>query len=158
MIDYRKVNVTHHLSSYEVILPIWNGNQPILKPFEPWKIVRKAPKSNDFGLGWYRAYNASKHDRQDDFKKANLENLLMAIAGLQVLISSQFANQDFSSGSTLLVISGHSYHPMEPCIGGLFRIKYPDDWLDSELYDFDWSLLVRHEERFAQINYDAIRY
>jgi hypothetical protein len=40
MTDYRKVDATHHLSSYELMLPIWNGTPPILKPFEPWKPAR----------------------------------------------------------------------------------------------------------------------
>ena len=29
MTDYKKVDATHHLSSYEVMLPIWNGTLPI---------------------------------------------------------------------------------------------------------------------------------
>jgi hypothetical protein len=33
--DYRKVDATHHLSSYEVMLPIWSGAPRIFKPFEP---------------------------------------------------------------------------------------------------------------------------
>jgi hypothetical protein len=57
----------------------------------------------------------------------------MAVAGLLVLISSQFRNEDFTAGSEALAISGYDYHPMEPSIGSLFRIKYPDDWTDDEL-------------------------
>jgi hypothetical protein len=77
MTDFRKVDVTHHLSSYEVMLPIWNGTPPTLKPFEPWKSARGLPNPGGLSLPWYQAYNASKHDRQDEFKKANLENLVM---------------------------------------------------------------------------------
>ena len=55
MSDYRKVDVTHHLSSYEVMLPIWNGDPPILKPFEAWKSVRGMPNPNGFSLTWYQA-------------------------------------------------------------------------------------------------------
>ncbi|MBL3567098.1 hypothetical protein JMM59_19085, partial [Rhodovulum sulfidophilum] len=124
--DYRKVDVTHHLSSYEVMLPIWNGANKLIKPFEPWKAGRGLRHIPGLSLQWYQAYNASKHDRQNEFKKANLENLVMAVAGLLVLISSQFRDQDFSAGSASLELSGSDYHPLEAATGSLFRIKYPD--------------------------------
>ena len=154
--DYRKVDATHHLSSYEVMLPIWNDTPLILKPFEPWKPARGLPDRVALSLSWYQAYNASKHDRQDEFKKANLENLVTAVAGLLVLISSQFQGQDFTAGPPLLALSGYDYHPMEASIGSLFRIKYPDDWVDDELYDFDWTVLQSQKDRFEKIDFDAI--
>jgi hypothetical protein len=145
MKDYRKVDATHHLSSYEVILPIWNGAPRILKPFEPWKPARGQPDRKGLSLPWYQAYNASKHDRQDKFKRANFDNLVMAVAGLLALISSQFRNRDFSAGPTLLSTE-QDYHPMEASIGSLFRIKYPEDWTDAELYDFDWRGLKTQKD------------
>lgn len=36
MNDYRKINTTHRLSSYEVKLPVWNGAHNIRKPFFKW--------------------------------------------------------------------------------------------------------------------------
>lgn len=123
MSDYRKVDVTHHLSSYEVMLPIWNGTPPILRPFEPWRLTRGQANPGGHFLPWYRAYNASKHDRQDEFKQASFENVIMAAAGLLVLLSSQFGSYDFSAGPMSLDIAGEAYHPMEPSIGSLFRIN-----------------------------------
>lgn len=156
MSDFRKVDVTHHLSSYEVMLPIWNGVPPIFRPFEPWKVGRGLAMPGGLSLPWYQAYNASKHDRQDEFKRANLDNLVMAVAGLLVLLSSQFRDEDFSAGSTSLGLSGHDYYPMEAAIGSLFRIKYPDDWVEDELYDFDWTVLRTQGSRFEKIDFDAI--
>lgn len=156
MSDYRRVDVTHHLSSYEVILPIWNGTPPILRPFDPWRLARGSAKLPGVGLPWYQAYNASKHDRQEAFKQGNLETLVMAVAGLLVLISSQFLDRDFSAGSQSISLSGYDYHPMQASIGSLFRISYPDDWADDELYDFDWTVLKDQSQRFEKINYDAI--
>jgi hypothetical protein len=156
MIDYRKVETTHHLSSYEVMLPIWNGTPPTLNPFQPWKAGRGLPKPRGISLPWYQAYNASKHDRHDEFKKANFENLVMAVAGLLALISSQFRDQDFSAGSEAIGDEGYGDHPMEPSIGSLFRIKYPDDWTDAELYDFDWTVLKVQNERFEKIDFNVI--
>ena len=146
--DYRKVDATHHLSSYEVMLPIWNDRPLILNPFEPWKPARGLPDRGGSSLPWYQAYNASKHDRQDEFKKANLENLITAVAGLLVLISSQFSGEDFTAGPRLFAASGYDYHPMEASISPLFRIRYPEDWVDAELYDFDWTVLKSSEGPF----------
>jgi hypothetical protein len=156
MTDYRKVDVTHHLSSYEVMLPIWSGTPPILNPFAEWRAERGRAVNGGVALPWYQAYNTSKHDRHVEFKKANFENLVMAVAGLLVLISSQFRNEDFSAGPVLLATEGHYFHSMEASTGSLFRIKYPDDWADDELYDFDWQTLRTRTDCFEKINFDAI--
>jgi hypothetical protein len=158
MVDYRKVDATHHLSSFEVMLPIWNGTPPVWKPFEAWKPLRGLPNPGKVGLPWYDAYNASKHDRHDEFKKANLETLVLAVAGLLVLLSSQFLDRDFGAGSTALGLAGEEYHPMEPSLGSLFRVRYPDDWTDAEIYEFDWSVLKEQPQRFEKIDFDAIPY
>jgi hypothetical protein len=107
-------------------------------------------------LPWYDAYNKSKHDRHEEFKKANFENLVTAVAGLLVLISSQFRDVEFGAGPMTLATSGSDYHPLESATGSLFRIKYPDDWRDDELYDFDWTALKTQSGRFEKIDFDAI--
>jgi hypothetical protein len=159
MNHYRKVDATHHLSSYEVKLPIWNGTSPILKPFEQWRPWRglSLPQGQRVSLPWYQAYNVSKHDRQDEFKKANFGTLVDAVAGLLVLISSQFRHQDFTAGpafygsDTWLDTQG-----MEASTGALFRIKYPEDWADDELYEFTWTTLKNQTVRYEKLNFDAI--
>lgn len=156
MNDYRKVDATHHLSSYEVMLPIWNGQPPVLRPFQAWRAGRGLANPGNTGLPWYQAYNASKHDRQDEFRKANMEHLISAVAALLVLISSQFKGEDFTAGSDSLVTEGDNYYPMEAATGSLFRIKYPDDWSDDEIYDFDWSALRNNADRFQAIDFSAI--
>jgi len=160
MIDYRKVDATHHLSSYEVMLPIWNGAPKMFKPFEPWRSVRglPTPSGGAPSLPWYQDYNASKHNRQEEFKKASFENLVTAVAGLLVIVSSQFLDQDFGAGPVGIVTEGHDYHSMEASTGAMFRIKYPDDWADAECYDFDWSDLKTQTNRFDKIDFDAIPY
>lgn len=160
MRDYRKVDASHHLSSYQVMLPIWNGTPPIWTPFENWRPLRglASPGGNGVSLPWYRDYNASKHDRHDAFKKANMENLVMAVAGLLVLISSQFSSNDFDAGEMLLSASGYDYHPMQASTGSLFRINCPNDWSDDEMYDFNWSDLQAQPDRFGKIDFDVIPY
>ena len=145
---YKKLDITHHLSAYEVILPIWNGPQRVIRPFEDWKSGQS--------ISWYRAYNASKHDRHEEFKHANMKHLLNATAGLLVVLSSQFGTQDFSPGDMVLSAGGYEYHDMEAAIGSLFRIKFPNDWTDAEVYEFDWSVLQKQQDRFAKFDYDNI--
>jgi hypothetical protein len=145
---YKMVNITHHLSAYEVILPIWNGSSNKFKPFDAW--------TSGGSLLWYEAYNASKHDRHEQFKKANFQNLLGAVCGLLVILTSQFSNHSFSAESMGLAI-GHDYHEGNAAIGGLFRIIYPNDWSDNEMYDFDWSDLKKESERFQKIDFNEIQ-
>lgn len=146
--SYRKIDVTHHLSSYKALLPIWNGGVKEFSPFAEWD--KGSP------LPWYQAYNASKHDRQEEFKRANMEQLLNAVTALLIVLTAQFGAEFFSSGHRLLASSGDDYHDGEPAIGSLFRIKYPKDWTDDELYDFDWSVLRKESVRFEKIDYDQI--
>lgn len=151
---YRKIDVTHHLSSYELILSTWHGPPRRLKPFESWL------GPDGLGTGeipeWYTAYNISKHDRQEEFKQANMKHLIDALAGLLVVLSSQFRTETFSSGSVVLGSQGYDYHELEPAIGSLFRIRFADDWAEYEKYDFDWSKLSQDAARFSKIDYDKI--
>jgi len=146
--DYRKVNKTHHLSAYKVYVPIWDGGRSVFEPFKQW--------SDSAELSWYQAYNHSKHDRRNKFKEANFENLLCSIAGLLVLLSSQFGVQGFSPGSTLRSVNTDSYYSTKPALGNFFHIEFPNDWDDSEKYDFNWSDLKNKSDRFQKINYDKL--
>ena len=146
---YKIVNKTHHLSSYQVNLPIWSGGGRLMRPFRGWGSAEK-------GIDWYQAYNASKHDRRTEFRLANLGHLVEAVAGLIVLISSQFGTEDFSAGARLLAAMSDDYYDLEPTIGSLFRMQMPMDWTDVEKYDFDWSNIKESSDRFRRINYDEI--
>jgi len=163
MNDYRKVDVTHHLSSYAVILPMWREGHRIWVPFSSWKDHRGAKWPNGSKDGrkplnpsWYEAYNTSKHNRQDNFHMANLENLIMAVCGLLVLITSQFKDIDFTSSQIVGGYTHSDYYPEEFAIGGLFRIKYPDDWRSDEMYDFDWEVIRSQDNRFSKFDYDSL--
>jgi len=146
--DYKKVNTTHHLSSYKVFIPIWGGAKSCFEPFKQW--------SGAAELTWYQAYNASKHDRMNEFKKANFENMLNSVTGLFVLLSSQFGTQDFSPGSTSLSVNTDSYYSTSPGLGDFFHIQFPSDWRDDEKYDFNWAELKTQADRLQKIDYDRI--
>lgn len=155
--DYRKIDVTHHLSSYEAVLPIWNGTSPSIKPFEPWFAFRgQSAPNGGVTLPWYRAYNASKHDRQQEFKEANLWNLIQAVSALLIVVSAQFKTVTFDAGPDHIIMGSGTYHPYQHSIGSLFRIKVPSDWAEDESYDFNWSELKNEPVRFQKIDYDSI--
>lgn len=152
---YRRIDVTHHLSSYEVKLPTWDGNLKIFKPFEAWRSKRGSADSAGTSLTWYQAYNASKHDRHQEFKKANLLNLTTAVAGLLAVITSQFRDRDFTAGHDFITIEDGDFE-YQPAIGSFFRVKYPEDWIAEEMYEFDWNAVRNQRVRFAKIDFDAI--
>lgn len=145
--DYKKLNVSHGLSSYEVRMPFWHGASNIRKPFLPW--------ATGGGLPWYQAYNATKHDRHQSFDSATFEQMIDAICGLVVLLSSQFYTYDFGPGESFLALEGNR-DGMESSIGGYFRIRYPSDWPTDQQYDFDWQSLKQESDPFQEFDYSTV--
>lgn len=145
--DYKKINTTHRLSSYQVKMPNWNGVNDLRSPFLAW--------ANATPLPWYQAYNTTKHDRYASFEEATFEHLIDASCGVLVLLSAQFETNDFSPGDTLLAFSGRSDR-MEVGIGGYFTVKFPDDWPDEMRYEFDWQKLKNEGDPFQTIDYNQI--
>jgi hypothetical protein len=143
MTDYKKINHTHRLSSYQVQLPIWKGRKFLRQPFKSWE--------TNSGLSWYRDYNATKHDRQSEFSRARFDSLIDAVCGLVALIASQFSTHDFSPVD-YLVTEGPG-DGFEAAIGGYFRIKFPTDWPESERYEFDWQKIENQRDPFKNIDY-----
>jgi hypothetical protein len=152
MKDYRLTNKSHHLSAYEVRLPGWRGDQGIRKPFAAWV-------SPEGGLKWYQAYNKSKHDRHNCFHLATFEALVDAIAGLAVLMSAQFHQEDYAPGPKSIAVTGaYSYEAddgMESSVGEFFRVRFPTDWTEAEAYSFDWEQLSHEADPFSCFNYEA---
>jgi hypothetical protein len=144
MRDYKKLNATHRLSSYEVRAPLWHGNRNTRAPFLAW--------ASGGTLDWYNAYNAAKHDRYNEFQKANLNSLLDSLCGLVALLSSQFCREDFSPGPDLLALSGPD-DGLETAIGGYFQVKFPTDWPANERYDFDWQKLESQADPFKNLTF-----
>jgi len=146
MSDYRKIETTHRLSSYQIKIPLWSGIKNLRSPFSGWKSGGSLP--------WYQAYNATKHDRRVEFEMATFDSLIEAVCGLLVVLSSQFGTEDFSSGPTLLAIAGPG-GGMDNAIGGYFQIRFPTDWPEIDRYDFDWHKLEHDPDPFQLIDYAA---
>jgi hypothetical protein len=146
MREYSRVECSHQLSDYQILLPIWRGRMAEFRPFGAWK--------DEMPLPWYEAYNASKHDRHQSLIDANLQILIQAIGGLVVLLTAQFNTEDYSGSPDVLEIGGPSVHKWQPALGGLFRVEYPKNWSDDQLYDFDWNDLKDLPDPFQKFNYD----
>jgi hypothetical protein len=145
--DYRKINATHRLSSYQVKIPYWDGIENIRAPFAEW--------ASESALPWYDAYNATKHDRSAQFKTANFSNLLDACCGALVVLSAQFGTHDFSPADSLLSVGGPG-DGMESAIGQYFRIRFPEDWNPDLQYRFNWQVLKDEPDPFRNHNYARV--
>ena len=82
--DYVKLNVPMGLEHWGVTLESYPEFGE-WKPFASWDPARPTQS-----LGWYAAYNAVKHDREDKLELATLENVLAACAALTVMAHAQF--------------------------------------------------------------------
>lgn len=151
--DYFKIDKSHFLSDYEVKLPYWTGNRSVWKPFESWRT--NVTTTSPHKLTWYQAYNAAKHDRAGALVQANLENLLCAITGLEVVLSAQYYVHDF--GPINYLIRPNYSDGFEPALGGYFSIKFPQNMPQTERYDFAWSVLQQQgAQAFQKFDYDQV--
>jgi len=146
MNDYKKIERSHRLSSYTVRLPVWDGTKDVRKPFEPW--------SQNDSLTWYEAYNSTKHDRHSTFEKASFENMIDAISGLIVLLSSQFLDEEYEYETPVMGLNRKAIcDNWNLTIGSYFQIKYPDDWPEEERYDFNWNEINKEDDPFQNFPY-----
>ena len=148
MSDYKKINFTHRLSSYQVKVPYWSGSENLRTPFSAW--------STDNSLPWYDAYNTTKHDRHSEFKEATFEHLLDACCGVLVVLSAQFWKRDFAPSNDVLELSSGIDDGMESAIGGYFRVRFPEDFPEELRYDFDWKQLKDEVDPFQTFDYSKI--
>jgi hypothetical protein len=146
MDDYRKVENSHHLSQYQVKFPVWQGVQHTKTPFSAWAA------STPTRLPWYQNYNAAKHDRHQEFAKADLSSLLDAIAGVAALLCAQFFNEDYGPGPGHLLLEGPN-DGFDETVLDYYRIKLPNNWAAAECYDFDWQKLAALADPFQPYPY-----
>ncbi len=126
--DYFKMSRAARLNEYSLTFERW-ATAHEFKPFNEWNPSRRKP------LSWYDAYNEVKHDRYGNFKKAKLENLMNALAGLICIMHAQYgegmSHVGFSEFGTTYIHEGIVETPM-------FTIKAPH-FSDNEQYEFIWD-------------------
>lgn len=83
--------VLKRFCSCQAIIPTYRDI--LLKPWESWL--------PDIPPNWWTAYNATKHRRASEYCEANLENTLLAFAGLFILTAHYYSypngNDTYSS-------------------------------------------------------------
>ena len=127
--DYVKLLEPLYLKSYQISFPSYPWLAPI-RPFATWDSAEPTAS-----LKWYHAYNAVKHDRENNFKDAQLEHAFHAVAACAVMLYAQFgkATSDWHPVLQLLQleeapdwpISGHYIPPYGSAASGWTPINYP---------------------------------
>ncbi|WP_271508938.1 hypothetical protein [Bradyrhizobium sp. CCBAU 11357] len=115
--DYVKLADVLRLREYAIRLPFypWLGS---FRPFDAWRSTSTTPTKD---LAWYDAYQAVKHDRENQFPRATLINALQALCGCAVMLFAQFGR------------SGFKYRED---INSFFELAEAPAWHPSEAYSF----------------------
>lgn len=130
IMDYYKIDKASRLSEYRVTLDTWFPRGKVFEPFKDW--------ITGHSLAWYQSYNDVKHNRSTEFSKASLENVMASVAGLLVILFSQFYVFVFNPYQTVGGWSGGDDGSIY-LESSLFRIVPPTTWALNEQYDFDWD-------------------
>lgn len=155
MTDYKKLEKSSLLSKYTVEFSNWRQRNAtsheleyVEKEFCPFaNFATHINKSPD----WYEAYNAVKHNREENLEKANLENCMNAVAGILILLYSQFGSCCIETyGSNGYRGPDAEDYDLYFDADIIFEIHPPqiDDWSSEELYDFEWSNIQADSEPF----------
>lgn len=139
MTDYKKLNMTHRLSEYEVVAPVWHGTAAVRRPFAAWATGGQLP--------WYEDYNATKHDRHAEFHRAAFGSVVDAVTGLLVVLSAQFYTDDFAPVDYLAAKSAEDVG-----IGNYFIVRFPS-FPAADQYEFDWYVLGKDPAPFDMLSF-----
>ncbi|AMG12349.1 hypothetical protein M2G59_21050 [Vibrio vulnificus] len=145
MCDYKKIEQSHYLSKYKVMLPNWYGEKGTRTPFSAW--------SNGSGLDWYQVYNTTKHDRHSNFHKATFDVLIDAACGLCALLAAQFWTYSFTQSDNIITTSSGDRDGYQSAIGDYFRVKFPTDVPRDQVYDFSFASIDFHSDIFNKFSY-----
>jgi hypothetical protein len=113
--DYIKLRAAMRLDEYAVEF----FNYPwldVFRPFSGWTTATAPTR----GLEWYDAYNAVKHRRETDFRRATLQHAFEAVSACAVMMVAQFGTDTVLDRSADL----HAF---------LYVTSFPN-WPVSELY------------------------
>lgn len=83
--DYIRLVEPMKLDEYGVDFPSYPWLPPI-KPFIEWR----SKDGQIHGLNWYHAYNAVKHNREDEFGRATLRHAFEAVTACAIMMAAQF--------------------------------------------------------------------
>lgn len=140
------------------------------------KLIPLAKSSKRGGAKWNKAYQALKHNRYENLKKATVENLLLSLGALYILNiyyksdnfdlgrmgsgSIEFKNE---LGSSVFVAEFYQAHILEWHVGGWQIKPVPGDDLEASIYiiklsDRDYNILdynMQLDLRWSEKNFEA---
>ena len=93
---YKQLEENWKLEKQEVGILFWQNTNSCVEfwtPFENWS-------SNSPPLKWYKAYNNVKHNRDENFSEASLENVVLAVSGLFLALHAEFEEEIFTPYET----------------------------------------------------------
>lgn len=137
IIDYFKINKASRLNEYSVKIKNWFPDSIEIKPFEEWNSSKYSQ------LFWYKAYNNVKHNRSENFQDANLKNLTYALAGLLIVLTSQFDKNVFTQFQEWSMSSSGN-DGYQSSQNSIFSFKYPN-WSDSDKVEHIGDELLANE-------------
>ncbi|HXW26316.1 MAG TPA: hypothetical protein VEK73_16350 [Xanthobacteraceae bacterium] len=112
--DYVKLLTAMKLDQYRVSFPYYPW-LPAIKPFGEWDSACPT-----LSLEWYDAYNQVKHDRESNFRKANLLHAFQAVAAHFVMLCAHHGSDFALTGDAAL----RAFHRL---------VEWPR-WSPTEIY------------------------
>lgn len=124
-----------------------------LKVFYYQKKLNPFIRGKDKQLKWYKAYNKLKHDRTKNIKYATLDNIINALAGLYILIYSQFYLYSDCTSDKCNTYFQVQYGVMNNFnSSSIFEVKQTPLWNNDEMYDFNWENIKNTIKAFDKLN------
>ena len=158
MNDYKKIENSSKLSKYTLEYSPWktnNSDKLSLKPFASWD--KNIQLDDELGHNWYSNYNTVKHNREKEFKLANLINCFNAVGANLILLHSQFGYScldPYNVNRYQIEIEGEDDFEL-PYMDTIFKIIPPDKqcWSDNEKYNFDWEAIKNDSQPFQHFSF-----
>jgi len=135
--DYVKIAAPMKLQEYSVSFPHYPWIEPVA-PFSNWGKTDSTTQD----LDWYDAYNAVKHNREGEFKRATLNTLFNSLAACAIIICAQFGKRE-----------AFGLHNL---VSEFYNFSSVPKWLPSDVYIrhhvYD-SLNEPHQVSWSSINF-----
>ncbi|MBE6156120.1 MAG: hypothetical protein E7161_00020 [Firmicutes bacterium] len=149
--DYYKINTLMCLDRYSCSINLIPDKNFI--PFENW--------SKNHVLKWYQDYNKVKHNRTNNFKMANLENVLLSISALRILLYAQYGNFSLDntlSFDTIKMGAEDSENDNDYLYlnHSLFLIKKPSESDYKYKYNFKWDVIKEETDCIEKFDFNQI--
>ena len=138
--DYVKLLGPMKLDEYAVTLASHPDYGPIV-PFRGWEVA-EATRS----LGWYDAYNSTKHNREEELHRATLGVTVEAMAAVHVMTVAQFGfdevqrghfhADEFNFDRTPTWFADAYIRPLllpnRPLVDGGRYVEWPNEWVKGD--------------------------